>query len=156
MNKYKEIRFIASLDEEIRIPDLTIGGFDLWVHGRSCLDADNTWDQNSLDILARCCDSTAIVQVDRSILYLFELHEFMLECKKIYNDLSGEAILECMDSDIAIEIAMQSTGHCKLIVSITPDPLYQKHSFTFNQDQTDLVPFIRSLERIFNTYPLMV
>ncbi len=49
---------------------------------------------------------------------------------------------------------MKNVGHCELTVSITPDHLYQEHSFIFDLDQSYLPPLLKSLELIMHSYPL--
>lgn len=135
-------------------PNLCIGSFELWVHGRQFPEADDYWDGNWLEITARCTGSSAVVQVSGSILHLSELHKLMVECTQAYASLSGEAHLGCMEPNLDLKIAMGSAGHCELLVSITPDHLHQKHSFIFDIDQSYLPPFIQSLELILQFYPV--
>lgn len=135
-------------------PDFSIGGFELWIYGRQFPKSDDYWDGNWLDILARCTANSSVVQVDGSILHLTELHELMVECKQIYNTLSGEAELKCMEPNIGLKIKMKNRGHCELTVSITPDHLYQEHSFIFDLDQSYLPPVLKDLEQILYSYPM--
>lgn len=137
-----------------REPDFCLGGFELWIHGRSSPASEDYWDGNWLLVTARCSAHSAIIETGGSILHLSELETVLAECRKIYASLSGEARLDCLEPGIRLRIVMGNGGHCELFVSITPDHLYQDHSFTFDLDQSYLAPFIKQLERVFATYPL--
>ncbi len=141
-------------DKELKDPDFCIGGFELWIHGRQFPESDDYWDSNWLDVIARCTVNFSVVQAAGSILHLSELHALMVECKQIYDALSGEARLKCMEPNIGLKIKMENTGYCELTVSITPDHLYQEHSFIFDLDQSYLPPLLKSLERILDSYPI--
>ena len=138
----------------LKDPNLCIGGFELWIYGRQFPESDDYWDSNWLNVIALCTATGSIVQAEGSILHLTELDSLKVECKQIYDTLSGEAKLECMEPNISLKLKMESIGHCELTVSITPDNLYQEHSFIFDLDQSYLPPFITSLEQILYSYPI--
>lgn len=150
----KEPKFIDSPEKELRAPDFCIGGFELWVYGRQFPEADDYWDGNWLNVAARCATNSSVVQAVGSILHLSELHQLLVECKQIYDTLAGEAKLECMEPNIGLKLKMENAGHCELTVSITPDHLYEEHSFVFDLDQSYLPPFLESLELILHSYPV--
>lgn len=145
---------MASFEKELRDPDFCIGGFELWISGRQFPESNDYWDGNWLDVLARCTADSSVVQASGSILHLSELKKLITECKQIYDTLSGDAKLECMEPNIGLKIEMGNAGHCELTVSITPDHLYQKHSFIFDLDQSYLPSLIKNLELILHSYPL--
>lgn len=153
MPKNEEFELLTSPDSKTQ-PDLCIGGFELWLYGRQFPETDDYWDGNWVDVQARCTANSAIVQAGGPILHLSELHKLMIECKQIYASLSGEAHLACMEPNLDLKIKMENTGHCELFVSITPDNLYQAHSFIFDLDQSYLPSFIQNLETILHFYPL--
>lgn len=140
--------------KELEAPDFCIGGFELWVYGRQFPDLDDYWDGNWLNVIARCKADSSEVRAAGSIIHLTELYTLMVECKQIYDTLSGEAKLECMEPNIGLKIKMGNAGHCELTVAITPDNLYQEHSFVFDLDQSYLLPLFKSLEQILDTYPI--
>ncbi len=154
MAKNKESGSITSPEKELRDPDFCIGGFELWIYGRQFPDSDDYWDGNWLDVIARCTAASSVVEAAGCILHLAELHGLMAECKQIYDTLAGEAKLECLEPNIGLKIKMKNGGHCELTVSITPDHLYQEHSFIFDLDQSYLPPLIKSLELILHSYPV--
>ena len=141
-------------ESELRKADLCIETFELWILGRQFPSSEDYWDGNWLDVLARCSGESSMVETGGSILHLSELQKFLNESKQMYNTLSGKAHLDCMEPNINLKIGMKNRGQCELFVSITPDHLYEKHSFIFDLDQTYLPPLISSLEFIINSYPL--
>lgn len=154
MTNNEESECNDSPEKEIKDPDLCIGGFEVWIYGRQFPESDDYWDGNWLNVLARCTASSSVVQAAGSILHLSELHKLLVECKRVYNTLAGEAKLECMEPNIDLKIKMKNAGHCELTVSITPDHLYQEHSFIFDLDQSYLQPLLESLEQILHSYPI--
>ena len=141
-------------ESELRKADLCIETFELWIRGRAFPSSEDYWDGNWLDVVARCSGESSMVETEGCILHLSELHTFLVECKQIYNTLSGRACLDCLEPNINLKIKMENAGHCKISVSITSDYLYEEHSFIFDLDQTYLPPLISSLEFIINSYPL--
>lgn len=141
-------------ESERKDPDFCIGGFALWISGRQFPESDEYWDGNWLDVIARCSSNSSMVQAAGAFVHLSELHDFLEGCKEIYDTLSGVAKLECMEPNLGLKIEMEKTGHLQLTVSITPDNLTEDHSFLFALDQSHLPPLIKSLEKIFDLYPI--
>jgi len=56
--------------------------------------------------------------------------------------------------NLDLKITMKALGNCELSVFLTPDHLYQEHSFTFDLDQSYLPPLIKQLECLLKAYPL--
>lgn len=154
MDENEETEMLIFPKKQLQQPDLSIGNFQLWVHGRQFPDCEDDWDANWLQATARCAEESAIVQVQGSILHLSELHQWIVECKRIYTSLSGEAHLKCMEPNLSLKITMQNRGRCELSVHITPDHLYQQHEFIFDLDQSYLLSFIKNLELLLQNYPL--
>ena len=141
-------------DGKLQNPDFCIGGLEVWIYGRQFPESDDYWDGNWLNVVARCTANSSVVQAAGSILHLSELYALMIECKQIYDTLSGEAKLECIEPNIGLKLRMANGGYCELTVSITPDNLYQEHSFIFDLDQSYLPELFNSLERILYVYPI--
>jgi len=137
-------------------PDLCIENFKLWILGRQFPDSNDYWDGNWLDVAVTCTGESSSVRAGGSILHLSELQKWLTECKQIYAALSGEAHLSCMEPNMDVKIKMESRGRCKFFVSLSNDPLIEKHSFIFELDQSYLPPFIQSLETLLHSYPLKV
>ncbi len=142
------------MTRELHKPDLCIGSFKLWVHGREFPESDDYWDGNWLDVAVTCTGKSSVAHAEGSILHLSELQEWLDECKQIYTSLSGEAHLNCMEPNIDVKIRMKNRGCCELLVSLAHDPLYETHSFVFDLDQSYLPPLIQNLETLLHSYPL--
>ncbi|WP_194847702.1 hypothetical protein [Candidatus Neptunochlamydia vexilliferae] len=54
-------------EKELHKPDLSIGGFELWVHGCEFPKSDDYWDGNWIVVTACCTTPFAIVQTEGSI-----------------------------------------------------------------------------------------
>jgi hypothetical protein len=134
--------------------DLSLEGFQLWEYGRQFPDAEDFWDGNWLSVSVKCETDSSRVETGGPIIHLSELLKFLNECKLVYRDLSGKATLNCMEPELRLVIEMQSRGRFDFIVWITPDHLSESHSFTFNSDQSYLLPFLNDLEKLLRKYPL--
>ena len=155
MNNNKESELETHSEKKLSIPDLCIGGFELWIYGRQFPHADDYLDGNWLYVKARCTADYSVVEVGGPIIHLSELQGFMVECKQIYDTLEGEAHLRTMEPNVYLKMTMKSRGRCELFVSITPNHPYQEHSFIFDDlDQSYLPPLIKNLEQILDAYPL--
>jgi len=152
--KKKELESVISHAKNSLEPDLSIENFELWITGRQFSDSEDYWDGNWLDVVARCVGESAVVQVSGPIVHLSELTRLLSECKQVYATLSGEAHLACMEPNLDLKITMKALGNCELSVFLTPDHLYQEHSFTFDLDQSYLPPLIKQLECLLKAYPL--
>lgn len=138
--------------EELGKPDLCIGGFELWISGYAFPDDDDWWERDFINVTARFKTSFSIVQVSGPFLRLPDVHKLRVECKQIYDNLSGEANLN--GYGIHLTIKMTKRGQCEVFVSINPDELYEEHFFMFKLDQSYLLPFLTSLETILRAYPI--
>lgn len=139
---------------ELRKPDIKLGGFALWIEGREFPDSDDYWDGNWLQVRARCTADSAVVETSGPIIRVPELQKLMDECKQILATYSGEAATDCLEPYLNIKITMQALGRCILTVDITPDTLYQEHTFLFDLDQSYLIEFVKSLDRVLCMYEL--
>ncbi len=138
-----------------REPDLNIAThFSLWVHGRAFPNAEDYWDGNWLDVLARVEADGAMVEARGTILRNSELAGFCRELEKMETTVSGRAHLECMEPNLNIAPEADALGHITAKVQITPDHLMQSHQFTFALDQTFLKPLIAACKEILARYPI--
>jgi len=72
----------------------------------------------------------------------------------MYASLVGEANLECIEPNVAIQLKMAQLGQVEMWVKITPEHLHQEHCFKFEIDQSYLAGLIKELKTIFRCYPI--
>jgi hypothetical protein len=63
------------------------------------------------------------------------------EATRLYDTVTGEAALKCMEPELNILLKAESLGHIAMTVHITPDHLNQLHRFRFELDQSYLPAF---------------
>lgn len=141
---------LSSLGE----PDIKLAGFQLWVHGHEFPQADDYWDGNWLQVTAHCGDEGASVFARGPIVGLSELYAWKGECEQMQTTLKGEAKLECLETGIEVILMAAGVGHITLDVSITPNPVTQKHWFQFEIDQSYLTGLLSQLAKILASYPI--
>jgi hypothetical protein len=142
------------VEEPLGAPDLHITGLRLWIHGRQFPMADDYWDGNWLQVTVHCGAPGASVWVTGPILHVPEIAQFLRGVEAIHVSLQGEAILPCMEPELAISLTAEGLGHITMVVDITSDHLSQTHRFTFTIDQTFLLPVIDSCRTILRQYPV--
>lgn len=137
-------------------PDLKIGNFEVWVHGRQFPDSYDYWDGNWLNVTAHCSAEGADVCVTGNIIHLSEIFHFVTGLEKLHSTLQCKARLACMEPELCVKMAAKSVGHIEMVVAITPDNLAQAHRFTFVIDQGDLPGAIAGCKTILDQYPIRV
>jgi hypothetical protein len=135
--------------------DLSVAGFQLWVHGRQYESSQDYWDGNWLNVLACCSAKGASVQASGAILTAFDIDGFGHSLRKLYDGSASEASLSPVEPELSIRIRSRDRlGHREMIVKITPDNINQNHKFTFELDQSFLLPIITQCEAIIQKFPI--
>ncbi|MFC1853746.1 hypothetical protein ACFL27_26480 [candidate division CSSED10-310 bacterium] len=146
---------IAQVKEPLGKPDVQLAGLKIWIHGRQFPDCDDYWDGNWLNVTAFCGTAEACVWTGGHIIHLSEISHFRIGAARLYQEISGEAELPCLEPELAVELKSQDLGHIEMIVNITPDSVSQAHRFIFNIDQSYLPPLIADCDEILEKYPLV-
>ena len=133
---------------------IKLGHFQLIVYGREFSKSEEYWDANWLVVMVRCENLGASVWAKGPIVHLSELEEWRTQIDELKRTLSGEANLNCMEPNLAVNLSAFGQGHIKVVVNITPDYVMQAHSFEFEIDQTYLRNLIRELDAILTKYPI--
>lgn len=87
-------------------------------------------------------------------MHLSEIKRWADACERMYNTLSGETNLDCMEPGFSVQMRMEKLGHISLEVSITPDHLTQEHRFKFEVDQSYLAELVNDCRRVLVDYPI--
>jgi hypothetical protein len=135
-------------------PCLELASFRIWVHGRQFPDSLDFWDGNWLNITAQCDAPGALVSASGAILHLSELQDWYTASERLYETLTGEATLKCIEPALFVSLKAQSRGRMALAVEITPDHMTQQHRFTFDIDQSYLPTFLSQCKAILTAYPM--
>jgi hypothetical protein len=141
-------------EEKLGTPDIKIAGLQIWIHGYQYAEADNEYDANWLRVSAHCGASGASVWVSGSILSTYDIKELASETEKMYQNQIKEIEVDPMEPGLRLAMkATDSCGHLELTVEITPDHLFQQHSFQFEIDQSYLPPIEAQCRKILDRFP---
>jgi len=135
-------------------PDIRIHEFSLWIFGRQFPSSEDYSDGNWLNVKAEVRASDATVRASGAILHLGELAGFANELEKLDQTLAGTARLNCIEPNLKIVIEAGRLGHLKATIDITPDHMFQRHTFISEIDQTFLKPLLIQLRSVLSRYPL--
>jgi hypothetical protein len=135
-------------------PDLTIAGFQLWVHGYEFPDALDVGDGNWLRITAHCGGSGASVWCSGALLETVSLRALARGLEDMHATLRGEAVLDSHEPNIAVRISISRTGQATVQVDVTPDHMTQKHWFEFEADQSYLPAIIAQCRNVLGRFPV--
>ena len=145
---------VGRLYKQLGEPDFQIAGLRLWVLGREFPDSEDYWDGNWLNIHVRVQASGAVVEASGPWLHASELAAFVDGLKRLSDDLTGEASLDCMEPVLRAKAIVGKRGDLKFEVDLTPDNLTQQHSFTFEIDQSHLPSAVTAGTKILQRFPI--
>jgi hypothetical protein len=141
----------ADLEE----PELTVAGFQLWVHGRQFPESQEFYDGNWLQVTAHCGAPGASVWTQGAILLVTDIAGFGNQCAAMLKGETKSVTLAPLEPDLKISLeAADRLGHIRAKVDITPDNLAQAHWFEFQIDQSYLSGIIRQCSAILQKYPI--
>jgi len=133
-------------------PDLTIENLELWVLDRPYLDSELAWDRNWLDIKVKYKSEWSLIEFCMQIRVI-EIQSFMESCETVNRLLDGEIQLECLESNISLNLRIDKQGQIKGDLIITQHPDIEKHEYEINIDQSYLPDIINQCKIILNKYP---
>ena len=137
-----------------RPADVRLGPLSLWVHGYEYADAAEFYDANWLRVTTRCSAAGSSVEVSGAILLTSDLEKWREDLARLHESLSGEAILEPPEPNLAVRLRAEALGHIAGEISVTPDPLSQEHRFVFEVDQTYLASALSQLNVLVRQWPV--
>ncbi len=135
-------------------PHLHLAGLKLWVHGYQYRDVDDHWDGNWLNTTGMCAANGATALIRGAFLRTNEIHDWQLAVDKLSVDLKGEAILDCMEPELAVILIAQTPGVVEMEVRITPDELTEESRFTFAIDQSELLSLSAQCAQLLTAFPI--
>lgn len=140
--------------EQLGAPDLSVAGFQMWVHGRQFPDSTDYDDGNWLRVTAHTGAAGASVWVSGAILMVTDLIQFGQEIDGLAKGEAQRADLKPFEPELRLQIEqLDSLGHFTLRVHITPEHLTQEHCFEFEIDPSYLPGISANCRAIANTYP---
>lgn len=138
-----------------RDPDLALGGFSLWVTGKSYAHAEDVYGQDILDYRATVETPWSAVRAD-GLLSATSLASFSQRLTAIHDTLDGDAALEAHEGDtrLVLRLAMTPLGHVKVVVDLRLGLGEEEdHRVAWSLDQTFLEPFSRQVRALSAAYP---
>jgi len=136
-------------------PDLTVGRFQLWIHGRQFPEAEDYYDGNWLRVTTHCGASGASVWAQGAILMVTDIAAFGHGCAAMHSGEAKSADLAPLEPELKVSLeASDNVGHIRMQVKITPDHLQQSHRFEFELDQSYLPGIIKKCSEIVQNYPI--
>ena len=140
--------------DELGDADIELAGLRIWVHSREYPEHNTFWDGNWLIFTAHCKAQGASIWFTGSHLRNTEIADWIIELKRLNETLSGEVNLDTLESGLAIKINPRTYGRISINIDITPDKIFQKHSFEFWLDQSYLNDLIGSCRRVLKKFPI--
>ena len=142
-------------NRELGPPALKIAGFQLWVHGRQFLEAEDAYDGNWLRVTGHCGASGASVWVQGALLMVTDIERFGSECLRMYDGSAERATLEPFEPELRVKlVATDRLGHIHADVEVTPDHLAQTHRIQFAIDQSYLPGIVAECAAVVRAYPV--
>jgi hypothetical protein len=136
------------------LPSIQLSGLQIWVHNRQSPEASDYWDGNWVNVTVHCGARGADVWATGPIIHLPEVRIWADACERMYQTLSCEASLACMEPELSIELRAEELGHISMRVSITPDHLTQQHMFQIEVDQSYLADLVDDCRKTLRQYPI--
>lgn len=138
-----------------REPDLSLGGFSLWVTGQPYADSDEPYAQNILNIEVAIETPRSAARA-ATVLSAASLSGFSRDLDKALVTLSGEAVLLADESEnsFTLNLAMKPLGHVSAVVDLRlgiDDA--EDHRISWGLDQSYLDPFARQVRGLAMAYP---
>ena len=140
--------------ENLGVPDIKLGGLQIWIHSRRYPDHQDFWDGNWLNATFHCGAQGASVWVSGDILRNAEIADWLVMLENLNETLSGEANLETLEPYVDVKIAAETYGRISVKVDITPEHISQQHFFEFWLDQSYLNDLILSCRKILKEFPV--
>lgn len=137
-----------------RDPDLSLQGFDLWLHGQAFPDADDPWSRELLEFSVLLKIGASTVN-DEGALSKAALAQFSNELALMLKTLRGEAILEAGEASIMfmLTLSMRSLGRVEMAVDLRSYDGYERHQFRVDLDQSYLEPFALQVRACVASHP---
>ena len=141
--------------EDLGEPSLKVAGLQIWIHGREFPEATDADDGNWLRVTVYCGASGASVYVAGPILQIGDILRWGQQAAQLLEKKADKAALDPLEPELSVLIdSLDSMGHLRLRVEITPDHLQQKHAFEFEIDQSYLPGLIKQCEQAGREYPV--
>ncbi|HEY4128196.1 MAG TPA: hypothetical protein VGN70_09145 [Gammaproteobacteria bacterium] len=135
-------------------PDIKVDRLDVWLHGRQFPDVQDYWDSDWLSVTAEYKGRDSRVVAHGPFIHLSELASFFTALKVLDEKLKGEAVLDCLEPDLHLDIRAKSLGHLEVEVSLTADNVTESHSYQEQIDQTPLPLILGALNQVLSRYPM--
>jgi len=138
-------------------PDLKLRGLSIWTLDRPYPDAEIDWDADQITCRVVAEAAGARVELNGTGLSGVTFHHFLKTMTEVHERLDGYAILSGNDLGVEVKLSVDNVGHVLIDVSVEPEGgVWQKHTFYYVTDQTELPHFMAQCRRILEQFPLKV
>lgn len=134
--------------------DLAIKGLSFWAIGRSYPQASDAWDADMIDCRIVVQAPGARIELDGRVGSR-DVHWFLESVRTVHETLTGEATLDGSDTGFWATVTAAPLGQMSFFVAVTPSAR-QKHEFTFEGDQTELLPIVAQCRAILERFPVLI
>lgn len=136
---------------------ISICGLTLEAIGWEFPDSTDRWDGNWIVVDVLCRSETSQVSFRGPFLRTDEIFEFRDALSDMAHSEADFAELQCMEPSLYVAVRSAGRlGHLDVTVTVAPNPMDQRHSFTFRADQSHLRPWIAGCDRILHQFPIRV
>lgn len=137
-----------------RDPDLSLGGFSLWVTGQPYADAEEPYGRDLLGFETLIETPSSTVRA-AGMLSAASLSGFCRDLNAIHEALEGDAVLEAHDGEsiLILTLAMKPLGHVEAVLDLRSNLGDENHRFAWGLDQTFLKPFAHQVRAFSAAYP---
>lgn len=117
-------------------------------------NAETDWEKNYIESRIEI-NAYPFNGIYKATLFAVDFEKFKQGLDRIYNDLSGVTLFDCLENDIEIKVKGDGLGHfsasCKAKDTTTQGG--NELSFNLNFDQTQIPELINQLEEITKAFP---
>jgi predicted oxidoreductase len=136
-------------------PHLTVGGLELWVHGRRFPEAHDYWDGNWLDVTVHCTAPGASIWSAGALLRVPDVVRWAEELGQLHAGIDGVATLRSDEPNLtAVVRSSDGAGDLQLVVDITPDHLTQEHRLRFAVARSAVPELVRQCRALVAAHPI--
>ena len=89
--------YVKKKIDELGVPDLELGGLQIWIHGREYPEHHTFWDGNWLIFTAHCKAEGASVWFTGSHLRNTDIANWIIELTRLKETFSSEISLDTLD-----------------------------------------------------------
>jgi hypothetical protein len=133
---------------------LRLGGFELYIEGRTEHETDDTWDATWLAGAASCDADGSTITIPGIVLTSWSVQRFRDSLAELERSHTGCALLAAEGPELSVCVRPSKTaGHLSVRVDMTPRHASQGHWFAFEVDEARVSAIIAQCRAILEAFP---